>query len=85
MRAGNGQVRVSTDFAVDTCANCGGPNPVWSADSRLWNEVMTGDPDREAAGYLCPPCFMATADHFFESTPWRVTGWRLIPDLRRRT
>lgn len=69
---------------VDTCSACGWPNPVWYADSRLWNEVMGGDPDREAAGYLCPTCFTERADHHFANTPWEVTGWRLIPDLRRR-
>lgn len=64
--------------------DCGHPSPVWFTDSRLWNEVMSGDPDRSAEGVLCPSCFADRADKHFDGTPWMVTGWRLVPDVRRR-
>lgn len=35
------------------CQNCGGENPVWSADNDLWNKI-NGSPD----GILCPNCFV---------------------------
>lgn len=65
-------------------AICGHPNPVWFCDSRLWNEVMGGDPDREATGILCPSCFADAADAHFDGGEWRITGWKLVPEFRRR-
>lgn len=39
------------------CSECKNANPVWSAPSELWNEVM-GGPD----GIVCPTCFAARAE-----------------------
>lgn len=68
---------------VERCDSCDGLNFAWYADSRLWNEVIGGDPDREAAGLLCPACFAERADLHFAGSEWQVAGWRLIPDVRR--
>ena len=64
-------------------ASCGHPNPVWYADSQLWNEVIGGDRDEEAGGILCPSCFADRADAHFKGTRWRILGWRLVPDWGR--
>lgn len=64
-------------------ASCGHPNPVWWVESRLWNEVITGDPNEEGTGVLCPSCFSDRADTHFVGSGWRITGWQLVPDLRR--
>jgi hypothetical protein len=64
-------------------ASCGHPNPIWWTDHRLWNEVMGGDPDTHAGGVLCPSCFAARADEHFENTTWRITGWRLVAEMKR--
>lgn len=64
--------------------SCGHPNPCWSADSQLWNEVMNGgDRDLEASGILCPSCFADRAHAYFEGSRWRILHWRLIPDWGR--
>lgn len=65
-------------------ASCGHPNPVWFADSQLWNEVMNGgDRDEEATGVICPSCFADRADAYFKGSRWRITGWRLVPEWGR--
>lgn len=74
---------MSTGLGSGDAASCGHPNPVWSADSQLWNEVMCGDRDEEAAGVLCPACFADRADTYFADKRWRITGWRFIPEWSR--
>lgn len=74
---------MADDLGAGDTASCGHPNPIWFTDSRLWNEVMGGDPDREVGGILCPSCFADRADQHFDVTPWRITRWRLVPDMRR--
>jgi hypothetical protein len=66
-------------------ASCGHPNPTWWTDSRLWNEVMTGDPNGESPAILCPICFAELADNHFAATPgnWKVVGWLLVPEMSR--
>jgi hypothetical protein len=44
------------------CQQCYGPNPIWFCESRIWNQVVGGDPDQEAGGILCPSCFMVKAE-----------------------
>jgi len=45
------------------CQDCGGPNPLWTADNDLWNRVLTGDPHTPLDGViLCPTCFALKAD-----------------------
>jgi hypothetical protein len=39
------------------CQICHNPNPTWSADNDLWNQVM-GSPN----GIICPVCFEKKAD-----------------------
>lgn len=56
---------------------CGHSNPVWSTDSRLWNEVVGGDQDEEATGVLCLACFMERADEHFDGSRWRILGWHI--------
>lgn len=40
------------------CNNCGGENPLWSADNDLWNKV-----NASPNGILCPICFIKKANH----------------------
>lgn len=44
------------------CQRCGGANPVWRTNNALWNEVIGGNPEREAPGIVCPTCFMLLAE-----------------------
>ena len=70
--------------AVGDTASCGHPNPVWYVDSPFWNDVVGGDPNREAGGVLCPSCFAQKADErFSEKGEWKIVAWRLVPDVRR--
>ncbi|HEU5026640.1 MAG TPA: hypothetical protein VFV01_17115 [Spirillospora sp.] len=42
----------------DFCHQCGQRNPVWWADSELWNTTTAGLA-RGQMGVLCPSCFAA--------------------------
>lgn len=53
------------------CQSCGRANPVWFADSDVWNCVIP-----EVTAVLCPICFIERADKVI-----RNTGWKLVPDL----
>jgi hypothetical protein len=67
----------------DYCHRCGCRNPIWYADSQLWNEVMGGDRDEEVAGIVCPTCFADLAKERFLGSKWKITGWRMLPDWGR--
>lgn len=58
------------------CDMCRGTNPVWTAPSPLWNEVMRGGDinGREMyRGIVCPSCFANLA-----TETGIAGGWRLI-------
>lgn len=47
------------------CHKCLRPNPIWSAPSPLWNEVMRGGGmtnEDMYDGVVCPPCFAELAE-----------------------
>lgn len=55
------------------CMRCGGANPVWTAPSPLWNQVMRdGDinnPDKFSV--VCPACFAWLAEGAGIAFGWR--------------
>lgn len=58
------------------CVRCGGTNPVWTAPSPLWNEVMRGgdiNGREQYAGIVCPSCFANLG-----TEAGIAGGWRLI-------
>lgn len=61
------------------CHCCGGPNPIWSAPSPLWNAVMRGGSISNADefdGIVCPTCFARLAETRGIAGP----TWRFFPD-----
>ncbi len=69
-----GDVRPHEKGDGDTrCQNCGRQNPCWSIDNYLWNAIVGDDPDREAAGVLCPLCFIAKAKKTGFDRCWQLT------------
>lgn len=59
------------------CVRCRGTNPVWTAPSPLWNEVMRGgdiNGREQYDGIVCPSCFANLAEE-----AGIAKGWRLVP------
>lgn len=55
------------------CQDCGHTYDPWFTAHRLWNEVMSGDPDAPAdpGGYLCPRCFATRVEAVLPGLIWR--------------
>lgn len=63
----------------DYCHRCGGRNPMWSAASPLWNEVMRGgdiDGPWRWDEIICPSCFAELA----ETAGTVSKGWHFTAD-----
>ncbi len=56
------------------CDDCGGANPVWWVDTKLWFTVVGGH-----AGILCPACFISKAEDMGIGTSG---AWQLYPPAR---
>ena len=70
------------------CRRCGGANPVWSAPSPLWNQVMRGgsiNGDEEFYGIVCPLCFIALAEQRGIADGWRLSATDVHVELETVT
>lgn len=70
------------------CGWCGGDNPVWTAPSPLWNEVMRGGDinGRDLfSGVVCPSCFAKLASREGIADGWRLTARVVHVELKTVT
>ena len=67
---------------------CRGANPVWTAPSPLWNEVMRGGDINGSelyGGIVCPSCFANLATEAGIAGGWRLIATDVRAELQEVT